>query len=98
MLIRIVKMTFVPEKIEIFKSIFERQKKKIRLANGCMHLSLLQNSDDPSIFMTYSWWKEASYLEAYRQSDLFTSTWAETKILFAAKPEAWSMIETVKLV
>lgn len=98
MLIRIVKMTFVPDKVETFKSIFERQKEKIRSANGCMHLSLLQCADQANVFMTYSWWEDSSFLEAYRESELFKSTWAATKIHFEAKPEAWSMLETVKLV
>jgi hypothetical protein len=29
-------------------------------------------------------------LEAYRSSELFEQTWAETKILFDDRPQAWS--------
>ncbi len=97
MLIRIVKMTFAPEHIETFKSLFERQKTKIRAAEGCLRLELLQDKDSPEKFFTYSWWEGPQNLENYRNSELFISTWAETKILFAAKPEAWSLDRLVEL-
>lgn len=97
MLIRIVKMTFRTGEVETFKALFERQKEKIRGANGCMRLELLQNQDQPEIFMTYSWWQGPEFLEEYRHSELFISTWAETKVLFDARPEAWSMDRLVEL-
>ncbi len=96
-MIRIVKMTFQSDKIDIFKALFERQKSKIRGASGCERLELLQNLDDPRVFMTYSWWKGPQDLENYRQSELFITTWAETKPLFDDKPEAWSMERLVEL-
>lgn len=98
MLIRIVKMTFRIEEVETFKALFERQKSKIRAASGCNRLELLQNQDDPRIFMTYSWWNAAQDLENYRQSELFITTWAETKPLFEQKAEAWSMDRLVEMV
>ncbi len=98
MLIRIVKMTFAPEHIETFKELFDRQKQKIRAAEGCRRLELLQNQDLPEVFMTYSWWENPGCLENYRNSELFISTWAETKVLFAAKPEAWSMDRITELI
>jgi hypothetical protein len=36
-------------------------------------------------------WDDPKYLEAYRQSELFEGVWAKTKVLFDAKPEAWSV-------
>lgn len=97
MIIRIVKMVFRPEEVETFKALFDRQKSKIRNAPGVQRLELLQNDADPRIFMTYSWWNSAQDLENYRSSELFISTWAETKPLFAEKPEAWSMDRLVEL-
>jgi quinol monooxygenase YgiN len=97
MLIRIVKMTFEPQHTETFRALFERQKEKIRAAGGCTRLELLQSTDNPAIFMTYSWWQSNDDLERYRESELFRSTWAETKVLFAARPEAWSMNQLIKL-
>ncbi|MES2629950.1 MAG: antibiotic biosynthesis monooxygenase family protein [Bacteroidota bacterium] len=97
MFIRIVKMTFRPEEVETFKALFDRQKEKIRGAAGCMRLELLQYQQDPAVFMTYSWWNAEQDLENYRNSELFKSTWAETKPLFADKPEAWSMDRLIEL-
>ena len=90
MIKRIVKMSFQPDKIDEFLSLFESVKKKIRNSEGCQHLELLQDQSNPSIIFTYSYWLEERYLEQYRFSDLFESTWAKTKKLFDGKPEAWS--------
>lgn len=97
MIRRIVKMSFHPDKIDEFLSLFETVKEKIRNSEGCHHLELLQDQANPSIIFTYSFWLEERYLEQYRYSDLFESTWAKTKKLFNGKPEAWStrMISTV---
>ena len=97
MLIRIVKMTFATEHIDTFKALFDRQKQKIRAAEGCLRLELLQNKEIPEQFFTYSWWQDPQNLENYRNSELFISTWAETKVLFAAKPEAWSLNRLIEL-
>lgn len=97
-MIRIVKMTFRTEEIENFKQLFGRQKEKIRAFAGCERLELLQDIEQPRVFMTYSWWDSPASLEAYRNSELFRSTWAETKILFAERPEAWSLHQIHKLV
>ncbi len=91
MIIRIVKMTFHSEKLDVFRSIFEETKDQIRSFDGCQHLELWQDTTDPRIFFTYSIWEKQVYLDAYRKSDLFKQTWRETKALFADKPEAWSV-------
>lgn len=89
-LIRIVRMTFLPEKITDFLEIFNNSKNLIRNFENCQHLELLQDADNPAIFMTYSHWKDADALENYRKSELFRTTWAKTKVLFADKPLAFS--------
>lgn len=90
MIVRIVKMTFQPEKVNDFLAVFEESKEKIRAFEGCEHLKLLRQTEDGNIFFTYSYWQAPEHLEAYRHSDLFKATWAKTKVLFEAKPEAWS--------
>lgn len=90
MLIRIVRMNFQADKVDDFLAIFENSKHKIRNFEGCQHLELLRDLDNPHIFSTYSLWENAEALENYRQSELFKTTWAATKVLFAAKPFAFS--------
>jgi len=91
MIIRIVKMTFQPEKTTEFQMIFEESKQLIRNMNGCSHLELLNDINEPNIFFTYSYWESETDLNDYRNSDVFANVWAKTKILFSAKPEAWSV-------
>jgi quinol monooxygenase YgiN len=91
MIVRIVKMTFLHEQTNVFMAIFERSKSLIRHFPGCSHLELLQDTRHLHIFYTYSYWSDEEALENYRQSDLFKSTWAQTKVLFAAKAEAVSL-------
>jgi len=91
MLIRIVRMYFQQEKVQEFLEIFEQSKHQIRAFEGCEHLELWQDWHSPNVFCTYSHWKNESCLEKYRQSELFQSTWAKTKRLFAEKPQAFSL-------
>ncbi len=91
MLIRIVRMTFQPEKVADFLTVFEESKEKIRARPGCHRLELLQDLDLPNVFMTYSYWDDAAALNKYRDSELFNTTWAKTKVLFADKPVAYSV-------
>lgn len=91
MTIRIVKMTFRREAIEEFKLLFKGNKERIRAAEGCLHLELWQDKNDPRIFMTYSHWEDSRFLETYKSSDVFGDVWPKTKALFEEKPEAWSL-------
>lgn len=91
MLVRIVKMSFEIDHIEKFLSIFEDSKAKIRGFEGCEFLELYRDKNNPSIFFTYSYWTSEDALEHYRHSELFKGVWSKTKVLFNAKPEAWSV-------
>ncbi|NRA52273.1 MAG: antibiotic biosynthesis monooxygenase [Phaeodactylibacter sp.] len=91
MIKRIVKLTFKPEHISDFQDIFEASKKLIRSFPGCHHLELWQQKGQPEVFFTFSYWDNEAALDAYRHSDLFKRTWAQTKVLFGGKPEAWSV-------
>lgn len=90
MINRLVKLTFKTEQIPDFLQIFEESKDFIRAFPGNHRVELLQDTQDPRIFFTYSWWENEEALEAYRHSELFQKTWARTKVLFDARPEAWS--------
>ena len=90
MIKRIVKLTFRSSEIAAFRAIFEASKNAIRAREGCLHVELLRSHHQPAVFFTLSYWESEAALEAYRQSELFQNTWAQTKILFADRPEAWS--------
>ncbi|WP_448520427.1 putative quinol monooxygenase [Rhodoflexus sp.] len=98
MLIRTVRMTFKPDKTAEFLAIFEASKHKIRNFNGCRYLALLQDAQNPAIYSTYSVWESPEHLEQYRQSELFQSTWAATKQLFADKPLAFSHFKAQEII
>lgn len=93
MIIRIVKMTFQQDKTADFLKVFNESKHLIAGFEGCTSLKLLNDRNNPGIFFTYSHWESEENLEKYRNSELFASVWAKTKILFAAKAEAWSVNE-----
>ena len=93
MIKRIVKMSFVPEKVEDFKMIFKNNWKYIKGFEGCSHVELLQDKLHSNIFFTFSLWQSEEHLNAYRDSELFANVWGATKILFNDKPQAWSLIE-----
>ncbi len=91
MIKRIVKMSFELEEVEKFKSIYELNWHKIKGFEGCLHVELLQDRSSPSIFFTYSNWESENHLNNYRDSILFKTVWASTKVLFNQKPEAWTL-------
>ena len=97
MFVRIVKMSFHQEHIKAFQEIFEEKKEFIRNSDGCKLLELYQDKNNPEIFFTYSYWEKEENLENYRNSELFKSVWAKTKILFNDKPAAWSVDKKVSL-
>ncbi len=90
-------MSFAEENVEMFLKNFNNNKEKIRAVDGCEFLQLLRDKDNTNQFFTYSFWNKQEDLENYRQSDLFKSVWAKTKVLFNAKPEAWSVEKYVTL-
>lgn len=91
MLVRIVKLSFKEEHIATFETIFKETKNNIRNFNGCEFLELYQDKNNPTIFFTYSYWLDESYLDTYRNSDFFKNVWQKTKVLFNNKPQAWSV-------
>lgn len=92
MIVRIVRMEFDPEKVATFLELFDATKSLIRHFEGVQHLELHRDASNRNVFYTYSHWENAAALEAYRVSALFESVWSRTKVLFAAKPQAFSLV------
>ena len=90
MIQRLVKMTFQTEQTDTFLANFEQVKDRIRQFEGCSYLKLLRDKNQPNVLFTYSYWEDEAALNRYRESDLFQTTWKNTKILFDAKPQAWT--------
>jgi heme-degrading monooxygenase HmoA len=97
MIIRIVKMEFVEGRIPDFLKIFAASREAIRSFPGCTRLQLLQGEADACVFFTYSHWENEDYLNSYRDSDLFEEVWGETKKLFRARAEAWSLTDQTQV-
>jgi hypothetical protein len=90
-------MSFHPEHIPSFLNNFNKKKDFIRNSPGCRLLELYRGKQDSNIFFTYSYWESEEDLENYRNSALFKEVWAQTKIFFNDKPEAWSVDKMVSL-
>ncbi|MFM2377259.1 MAG: hypothetical protein RLZZ165_2356 [Bacteroidota bacterium] len=84
-------MEFDPEKVADFLALFNATKSQIRHFPGVQHLELHRDAKKSNVFYTYSIWESEEALEAYRVSPLFESVWSRTKILFSARPQAFSL-------
>lgn len=93
MIVRLVRMTLRPDAVSSFLQLYDDVAPRIRAREGCHRLELLADTRFPNIVSTLSWWEDEKALEAYRASDLFRTTWAATKVLFAAPAEAFSHVE-----
>lgn len=90
-------MHFRSEEVETFKVLFEQYRSEIRNQPGCTHLELWQSTDEREVFFTYSFWQSADDLERYRHSDTFKTVWPQTRVLFAERPQAWSVNAIVEM-
>jgi heme oxygenase (mycobilin-producing) len=91
MIKRLVKMSFHPEKVEAFKKVFAENWKQIKGFEGCSHVELLQDENNPSVFFTYSLWQSEEHVNRYRESELFGRVWGQTKVYFNDRPQAWTV-------
>lgn len=91
MITRVVQLTFRAEAVDLFLKIFESSASAIRHSPGCHALELHRDASQPNVFFTMSKWENAEALEAYRKSELFRKVWAQTKALFADRPQAFSL-------
>lgn len=90
-MIRIVKLSFTPEKHQAFKEVFQNSKSTILSFEGCEHLDLWQEKGNPDVFFTHSHWDSEEALDAYRKSPFFEKTWTMIKPWFNDRPAAWSV-------
>ena len=81
----------MPDQVSTFLDIFEKNKRKIKVFPGCLHLELLKDINKSNVYFTYSYWQTEGDLNSYRESDFFKSLWEKTKNLFAEKAEAYSL-------
>jgi (4S)-4-hydroxy-5-phosphonooxypentane-2,3-dione isomerase len=97
MVVRIVRMHFKSENVDLFLEIFHGNKGLIRKVKGCTHLELLKDVNNRLIYSTISYWEQAEDLENYRQSELFKNVWSRVKPLFSAPTEAFSLEKVTEL-
>jgi len=90
MITRVVRLTIHPDRLQEFLDLFESSKSSIRAFPGCLRLSLMQDTAYANQVSTFSTWEDDGALQKYRESELFISTWAKTRPLFAARPEVYS--------
>lgn len=94
MITRVVKMTFKPENVHVFKEIFEGSRKIISEFEGCLKLDLLSDINNEHTFFTISVWNTEMDLNNYRESYIFKNTWSKVKPLFSERAEAWSLVSS----
>ena len=94
-ILRIVRLTFHPENVDDFITIFEESKELIGAFDGCIEVKLKKDQDHQNVYYTVSRWISNDHLNAYRKSELFEKTWAKTKKLFSDKPQAFSLLDVV---
>jgi len=90
-------MSFAEAHINTFTTLFHSKKEQIRNFPGCRLLELYRDKTTKNIFFTYSYWDNETDLENYRNSELFSAVWSQTKVLFNDKPQAWSVDKIVSL-
>ena len=91
MIIRFVKLEIAPNHITDFKELTNSERKDILAFDGCSHLEILQDVNNPCIFFTVSHWSSENALNKYRNSGFFQANWTRVKQWFSDKPLAWSL-------
>jgi len=97
MLIRIVRMHFTEAGVDEFLQIFNKNKEAIRNFEGCTHLQLLKDLNDPNTYTTLSYWINEESLNRYRKSELFSNVWGRVKTLFSERSQAFSLTKFIEL-
>ena len=90
-------MHFTEAGVDEFLAIFEANKVAIQNFEGCTHLELLKDMEDPFTYTTLSYWDGPQYLEKYRQSELFAKVWGRVKTLFSERTQAFSLEKFIEL-
>jgi len=90
-------MHFTEAGVEEFLQIFNQHKDAIRNVQGCTHLQLLKDTDDPLTYTTLSYWDNSQSLDNYRKSELFGRVWGSVKTLFSERSQAFSLEKFIEL-
>ena len=90
-------MHFTEAGVDEFLEIFDANKNSIRNFDGCLHLQLLKDANEPYTYATLSHWKDEQSLENYRKSELFGSVWGRVKTLFAERSQAFSLEKFIEM-
>lgn len=90
-MIRIVKMTLRPEKVNTFIQVFAQAQEQIQRFEGCRYTKLVKDIHDETTYLTISEWENEIYLNRYRESDFFAQVWKAAKTTFSDKAMAWSV-------
>lgn len=91
MIVRIVRMHFMPDAVDEFLDVYGRTEAAILHSEGCIYLELLRDTEDPNVFVTISHWESSRALDNYRKSELFKKVWRRAKTHFSKSPQAFSM-------
>jgi hypothetical protein len=86
-------MHFTEEGVQLFHELFKKHKIAMASVSGCQSLELFNDLDKQNSVATISKWQSVEHLEAYRNSELFTTIWKKIKPHFAEKAEAFSLAE-----
>lgn len=97
MIVRIVKLSLHPDKVNQFLDLFETVREQISSFEGCTYTEMLTDVEQSGVVFTYSLWDSPEALEKYRNSKLFKNTWSQVKPLFNAKAEAWTLNKLVHI-
>jgi heme-degrading monooxygenase HmoA len=84
-------MTFQPDKVNDFETVFNEMQNNIRSFEGCRELKLMKSTAHDNVYFTISSWDSEAHLNRYRESEFFSAVWSRAKALFADKPEAYSL-------
>ncbi|MCZ2101263.1 MAG: antibiotic biosynthesis monooxygenase [Chitinophagales bacterium] len=95
-LLRIVRLSFIPDKTELFVEIFKTSQPLIAAFDGCLGVEIKVDATAPDVYYTVSRWRSIDDLEKYRHSELFQTTWSKTKILFKEKAMAFSLMDVLE--
>ena len=93
MIVRIVRMEFLPEKVSEFLELFQSTREQIRNFPGVEKLEFYRDASAGNVYYTLSHWRSTGDLEKYRKSELFGNVWGKTRVLFSEKAQAFSLVE-----
>lgn len=91
MIKRIVCMEIHPDRTTEVEKILSENFHKIKSFNGCLHLEILRDKNEPNRFFSYSEWRSIDDLENYRSSEFFGVFWRQLRKNFQAKAKAWTL-------